>query len=145
MTAAADTAGGPARPLLGGRAHLLELARHVDARGELVPLTFADLGFPVARAFVVTAPDGSMRGGHAHAASRQLLLRVRGTIRVELRAVEQAEVVLLDEESPALVIEPGVWATQTYVGDDAALVVFSDAAYDPADYIDHPDLRERAT
>src|SRR5690606_35490931 len=99
----------------------------------------------VARAFVVTAPDGSISGGHAHAASRQLLLRVRRTIRVELRTAEDAEVVLLDAESPALVIEPGVWATQTYVGDDAALVVFSDTAYDPADYIHHADRRERAT
>ena len=30
----------------------------------------------------------------------------------------------------------GVWAQQTYVTDDAALVVFADTPYDPADYVD---------
>lgn len=143
MVAAEDTTRGP-RLLLAGRARLLDLVRHVDERGELVPLSFADVDFPVARAFVVAAPDGALRGGHAHAAARQLLLRVRGAIRVELRTAEEADVVVLDEQAPALLVEPGVWATQTYLGDDAALVVFSDAPYDPDDYVDEVDLRERA-
>jgi dTDP-4-dehydrorhamnose 3,5-epimerase-like enzyme len=120
---------------LAGRARLLDLSRHVDERGALVPLTFAEVGFPVARAFVVTAGDGSVRGGHAHAWSRQLLLRVGGVVRVELRTAEERDAVELDERTPALLIEPGVWASQTYLGPDAALVVFSDSAYDPDDYI----------
>lgn len=129
-----EPAGKP-RLFMAGRARLLELTRQVDERGALVPLAFADLGFPVARAFAVTAPGGTVRGGHGHRRSRQLLMRIRGVIRVELRTPSGTDIVDLDEETPALLIEPGVWANQTYLGDDAALVVFSDIAYDPDDYI----------
>lgn len=144
MTERGSTAQPAARPrlLAAGRARLLELGRQVDDRGALVPLAFTDLDLPVARAFAVTAPGGTVRGGHAHLRSRQLLLRIRGVIRVELRTASGVDIVDLDEEAPALLIEPGVWANQTYLGDDAALVVFSDTAYDPDDYVYQHELLE---
>src|SRR5690606_10246115 len=130
-----DAAFTPAALLAGGRARLLEVDRRVDERGALVPLAFADIDLPVVRVFAVTAADGTVRGGHAHLRSRQLLLRMRGVIRVELRTTTGMATVDLGEDTPALLIEPGVWARQTYVGADAALVVFSDTAYDPDDYV----------
>jgi dTDP-4-dehydrorhamnose 3,5-epimerase-like enzyme len=140
---AMTTSAGQPRLLAAGRARLLALNRQVDERGVLVPLAFTDVGFPVVRAFAITAADGTLRGGHAHRRSRQLLLRVRGVIRVELRGAAGVDLVDLDEATPALLIEPGVWAQQTYLGDDAALVVFSDSAYDPDDYRHEPhDARE---
>jgi hypothetical protein len=121
--------------LLAGRAALLSVTSHTDPRGKLASLDFSGLGFAAVRAFTVTAPDGAIRGGHAHRRGRQILMRVAGTIEVELRVEAAVQHVTLIEDAPALLIEPGVWARQTYRGADAALVVLSDTPYDPDDYL----------
>jgi dTDP-4-dehydrorhamnose 3,5-epimerase-like enzyme len=125
--------------LLSGRVRVLEPERFDDERGSLVPLAFDDLGFHVARAFVVNAPAGAVRGGHAHRRVRQLLLRASGTIEVEVRNEGEQARITLDAAQPAMLIEAGVWAVQRYVDDGAALVVFADGPYDPDEYVHTPD------
>ena len=122
---------------------VLELDRFRDERGSLVPLTFDDVAFRVARSFVVNAPRGAVRGGHAHRSVRQVLFRASGTIEVEVRHDGARALVTLDESNPALLVEPGVWAQQTYLDDHAALVVFADGAYDSTEYAhERPDAPE---
>lgn len=130
-------------PLLDGRVRVLELDRFQDERGSLVPLTFDDIGFDVARTFVVNAPRGTVRGGHAHRSVRQVLFRASGIIEVEVRHGGGRARVTLDESCRALLIEAGVWAQQTYVDDHAALVVFADGPYDSSEYAhERPDALE---
>jgi dTDP-4-dehydrorhamnose 3,5-epimerase-like enzyme len=120
--------------LLSGSVHLLELASFRDHRGALTPLTFDEVGFSAARVFVVTAPRGTVRGGHAHRRVRQIFFRASGVINVDFRR-EGAHVRLtLDEDHPAVLLEAGVWAQQTYVAPESTLVVFADGPYDPAEY-----------
>jgi dTDP-4-dehydrorhamnose 3,5-epimerase-like enzyme len=119
-----------------GLVRLLALPTLTDHRGNLTPITFADWGFAALRSFVVTAPAGSVRGGHAHRVCRQVLMRVSGVVDVDVRLGDLAETVRLDDSTPAVLVEAGVWARQTYVTDDAALVVFADLPYDPDDYVD---------
>lgn len=122
---------------------VLELDRFRDERGSLVLLTFDDVAFRVARSFVVNAPRGAVRGGHAHRSVRQVLFRASGTIEVEVRHDGARALVTLDESNPALLVEPGVWAQQTYLDDHAALVVFADGAYDSTEYAhERPDAPE---
>jgi dTDP-4-dehydrorhamnose 3,5-epimerase-like enzyme len=111
---------------------------HADGRGVLTPIAFAEHGFAVVRAFVVTAPDGSLRGGHGHRQCRQLLMRVRGEIRIDLAHAGRHARVVLGETVPGLLVEPGVWSRQAYLGDDAAMVVFCDTEFDPDDYFTDP-------
>lgn len=122
--------------LLDGQVRVLSLSTFTDDRGDLTPITFVEWGFEAARSFVVTAPAGSVRGGHAHREGRQVLLRVSGTVAIQVRYGPAAEIIRLDGATPAVLIEPGIWAQQTYVTDDAALVVFADTPYDPDDYAD---------
>jgi dTDP-4-dehydrorhamnose 3,5-epimerase-like enzyme len=123
------------RPLLlDGMVRVLELDRFHDERGSLVPLSFDDVGFTPARAFVVNAPRGAVRGGHAHRRLRQVLLRASGTIEVEVHHGGERATVTLDESCPAILIEPGVWARQTYPDDHSTLVVFADGPYDADEY-----------
>ncbi|MFE5672339.1 sugar 3,4-ketoisomerase [Agromyces sp. NPDC056523] len=124
--------------LLSGRVRVLELDRFDDERGSLVPLAFDDLGFRVARTFVVNAPAGAVRGGHAHRRVRQVLLRAGGTIEVEVRHDGEQARVTLDAARPALLIEPGVWAEQRYLDECAALVVFADGPYEADEYVHEP-------
>ena len=121
--------------LLGGLVRLLTVDRFRDHRGVLTPLSFDDFGFSVERAFVVNAPRGAVRGGHAHRRVRQLLFRASGSIDVEVSHAGLQARIALDEDRPALLLEPGVWAQQTYLDDDSTLIVFADGPYDSGEYI----------
>ena len=96
---------------------ILELESFRDDRGVLTPITFDDFGFSAARAFVVRAPQGSVRGGHGHRRVRQVLFCASGAIEVEVRHRGRAMLAsTLDERHPAALLEAGIWAQQTYVG-----------------------------
>ncbi|SFR99298.1 dTDP-4-dehydrorhamnose 3,5-epimerase [Microbacterium sp. cf046] len=120
--------------LLDGAVQILALEQFTDSRGSLTPLTLEEFGFHVARAFVITAPRGAVRGGHAHRRVRQVLFRAGGTIDVDVRRGDETARISLDERHPALLIEAGVWAQQTYRDDGATLIVFADGPYEAAEY-----------
>ncbi|MGW9631973.1 sugar 3,4-ketoisomerase [Agromyces sp. NPDC055520] len=120
--------------LLDGMVRVLALDCIRDDRGALTPVTFDDIGFSVARAFVVSAPRGAVRGGHAHRSVRQVLFRASGSIDVDVSHRGERARLTLDEARPAALIEPGVWAQQTYLDDHSTLIVFADGPYDSAEY-----------
>jgi dTDP-4-dehydrorhamnose 3,5-epimerase-like enzyme len=120
---------------LDGLVRVLDLDCFRDDRGALTPLTFNDVGFSVARTFVVSAPRDAVRGGHAHRRQRQVLFRASGTIDVEVSHDRTRAHITLDERRPALLIEAGVWARQTYLDDHSTLIVFADGPYDAGDYV----------
>src|SRR4051812_1364661 len=113
----------------------IDMRSFEDVRGLLSPIDFETYGFRPLRAFVVSAPSGSVRGGHGHRLGRQILMLVSGLIDVEIRFSGGTDLIRLDRERRALLIDPPVWSRQTYVGDHAAMVVFCDTAYDPEDYV----------
>lgn len=121
--------------LLGGLVRVLAVEPVRDHRGTLTPMTFDGIGFSVERAFVVNAPRGAVRGGHAHRRVRQVLFRASGSIDVEVSHGGLRARIALDEDRPAVLLEPGVWAQQTYVDDNSTLIVFADGPYDAAEYI----------
>jgi dTDP-4-dehydrorhamnose 3,5-epimerase-like enzyme len=122
--------------LLEGMVRILDLDCFRDHRGSLTPMTFDDVGFSVVRTFVVRAPRGAVRGGHAHRRVRQVLFRAGGTIDVDVSHRGDRARITLSEEHPAILIESGVWAQQTYVDDDSTLIVFADGPYEPGEYVD---------
>jgi WxcM-like, C-terminal len=118
-----------------GRMTLMHYALFEDDRGCLLPLEWPDLPFSPIRAFVVTAPDGAVRGGHAHHSGEQLLIRIGGAIEVEARYDDKMEQVYLDAHSNAVLIGARVWARQTYHGRDATLLVLANVPYEPLSFI----------
>lgn len=131
--------------LLNGHVRLIPLTSHVDERGSLNPIDLSESGLLPVRSFVVTAPAGAVRGGHSHQKCRQLLIRVSGTIDVKVKYGTQTETIRLSaapDDQNAILIEPGVWAEQRYLIDDATLLVFADQPYDPSDYV--PERRHDA-
>jgi len=124
----------------GGLAVSVDARAVSDARGTLWAVDFAD-GVPVdppfaaVRAFVVSAPDGTVRGEHGHVDGRQLLMRVAGEIRVDMAHGEETATTLLTAEAPAILISAPVWARQTYLGPAPAMVVFCDTPYRAESYV----------
>ena len=127
--------GGHGAGWFGGRAMTLPVETHVDDRGWLAAVDFDAVGFDVTRAFVVGSGHGIARGGHGHRQGRQLLTLASGRVRVDLRWGQQTASVVLSRDCRFLLVEPGVWASQTYLDRDSCLVVFCDTPYDPDDYV----------
>ena len=130
--------------LLNGSVRLIPLASYTDERGTLSPIDLVEVGLSPVRVFVVTAPAGTVRGRHGNRTCRELLMRVSGTTDFEVRCGAETETIRLSadpQDQTAILIEPGVWAEQRYLTDDATLLVFADRPYDPSDYVtDCPDV-----
>ncbi|TPI33029.1 hypothetical protein FJW08_07610 [Mesorhizobium sp. B3-2-1] len=123
------------RVLFGGKVAEISISVHRDARGVLTLVQFGRFGFQPRRAFVVTAPHGTTRGGHGHRTGRQLFMHVSGEIYIALRYREEVEQIVLDSTNKAVLIEAPVWSSQTYHGDNPTMIVFSDTEYDPKGYL----------
>jgi len=115
--------------------HFVPADRHDDHRGSLVCADFAALGFAAVRAFVVTGAPGAVRGGHAHRRGRQLLMLAAGEVVLDLVVDGVPRRVHLPGDARAVLVEPGVWAQETYLGEGSVLTVLCDTPYDPADYV----------
>lgn len=119
----------------GGKVIRIPTKAYEDDRGTLIPIEFGNYHFTTVRAFLVTAGHGSVRGGHAHANCRQILMRVSGEIEIEARYCGATERLTLNQANRAVLIEPLVWSRQTYRGEQPAMIVFCDMPYDRDDYI----------
>jgi len=112
---------------------------HRDARGLLTAIDFSQLPFRPERVFTVTdVPSGAQRGGHGHREQRQVLTCVTGRIQVELRAPGEGAVTLTLQSGDAVLVEPGVWAAQTYETPDSVLMVLASGPYDPDELFHEP-------
>ncbi len=118
---------------------VLDVPCHGDPRGWLTPIDFSGLPFQPARVFAVTdVPSGARRGGHGHREQRQLMVCARGRVHVELRVPGAEPETMTLQPGKGLLVEPGVWATQTYGTTDTVLVVLASGPYDPAELFHEP-------
>ena len=125
--------------LLGGQAKLVSLVGLSEQRGALIPFHFDQLPFVPRRAFVVKdVPAGTARGRHAHKSARQLLICPSGRVEVLLRSDGKEHTVALTPDSFGLLIEPRVWAQQTYLEAGTILLAFASGHYDPDSYLSQP-------
>lgn len=120
---------------------VIKLPHHFEDNGDLVVMEgLVNVPFAIARVFVVRAPDGAVRGQHAHRACAQFLTCPREVIEVLCDDGERTATFVLDHPNFGLLIPPGIWSEQTYRGQGAALTVLCDRHYDAADYIrEYPD------
>lgn len=119
-----------------GRARLVQLRRHVDERGALLPLEFGSLPFVPQRLFTVSGvAAGIRRGGHGHRTAQQLLVCLQGRVDLCLRLDDEEAQVSLRADGPGMLIGPRVWCQQTYAAADTVLLVLSDELYDSRSYV----------
>lgn len=106
-----------------------------DERGTLVAMNFGTVPFTVKRfMYIHGVPKNTKRGAHAHRTGHQLIVCLKGTIKVETEntsGVKKTHKLTANKElfMPAL-----TWAEQTYSAQGVVLVLCS-KEYDEGDYI----------
>jgi dTDP-4-dehydrorhamnose 3,5-epimerase-like enzyme len=117
---------------------LVKLPLFFEDNGELVVIEgVVNVPFNIARVFLVRAPDGAVRGQHAHRECSQFLTCPSGTVEVICDDGEQTAEFVLDHPNMGLLVPRGIWSQQTYKGPHAALTVLCDRPYEAGDYIRH--------
>jgi dTDP-4-dehydrorhamnose 3,5-epimerase-like enzyme len=108
-----------------------------DARGNLVVAEFSKhVPFPVVRLFYVYGvPANTSRGKHAHRRGRQYLICQSGRVHVDVDDGTQSRRIELNA-AQAVLIENGIFASETYVDQNSVLLVLCDIPYDRSDYIE---------
>ena len=116
--------------------YLVKLPHHFEENGDLVVMEgLINVPFKIARVFVVRAPEGAVRGQHAHKACAQFLTCPRGSVEIHCNDGNQTADFELNHPNLGLFIPPGIWAEQLYRTKDSALTVLCDRVYEPEDYI----------
>lgn len=116
-----------------GRVRVVSLESFSDGRGRLT--LFEAAGLVLRRVFLIDgAPDGVVRGGHAHQSGMQMLVCISGQVDLELFCAGRSVTITLDRPTVGLLVGPRVWARQIY-REKASLLVMSDEPYAPDKYI----------
>ena len=116
--------------------YLVKLPHYFEDNGDLVVMEgLVNVPFTIARVFVVRAPEGAVRGQHAHKACAQFLTCPRGAVEVDCSDGNQSAEFILNHPNIGLYIPPGIWAEQRYKTKDATLTVLCDRIYEQEDYI----------
>lgn len=126
----------PVPHILGG-ARWIVLKKFFDPRGALTAIEGAgDVPFDIKRVFYFyDVPVAESRGAHAHRQQSQVIICLAGGFDVEVDDGQQRKVVRLSRPWEALLLPPGLWASQTnFDGGTVGLVLASDH-FDEADYI----------
>lgn len=115
---------------------IVGLPHFIEDNGDLVVIEgCVNIPFDIARVFVVRAPDGAVRGQHAHRKCSQFLTSPSGTIEVVCDDGRQTAEFVLSHRNVGLLVPAGIWSKQTYRGPQATLTVLCDRRYEAADYI----------
>lgn len=115
-----------------------EIPEHRDGRGRLYVVESAGKadGFDIKRAFWITdVPKGVVRGEHANRCCTELLVPLRGSLRLWLTDGQHEAEILLDDPTKAIRILPMVWCRLWDFSDDVLLLCLADTTYDRATYI----------
>lgn len=122
--------------------YLVKLPHHFEDNGDLVVMEgLINVPFVIARVFVVRAPEGAVRGQHAHKACAQFLTCPRGVVEIECTDGSQSAEFELNHPNIGLYLPPGIWAEQRYIENGSALTVLCDRVYESDDYIrEFPDF-----
>jgi acetyltransferase-like isoleucine patch superfamily enzyme len=134
---AAAAAGTMSEAELPNEVAIVDVPIHLDLRGSLAAVEFADvLPFTPQRYFVVfDVPSEHVRGEHAHRSCWQFLTCLRGSVAVHLDDGFRRWALTLDEPGIGVVVPPLVWASQFNYSREAMLLVLASEPYRPDDYI----------
>jgi hypothetical protein len=119
-----------------GAVQAIELPRHSRDGGDVVVAEVAaQVGFPIARVFTVTAPRDGLRGDHAHIRCTQFMVCVHGAVEVICDDGRDKKAFRLDRNNLALCVPPTIWNNIFFRQDRSVVMVLCDRPYEAEDYL----------
>ncbi len=117
--------------------HILTFKRVTDGRGDLYAAEGGrDVPFDIKRVYYITnAPEGVRRGFHAHRTLRQVMICLRGSVKLRLFDGRAHEELTLDSPDTGVYVGPGIWREMVEFEKHSVLLVLASEHYDEADYI----------
>lgn len=112
----------------------IKLKEIVDRRGKLIVGQHLPW-VPKRLFFIRDVPKNELRGYHAHKACKQLLIAITGKVNILLDDGCSRQMVMLDDPSVGLELNPLVWSSQHYLTTDATLLVLCSEEHQPELYI----------
>ena len=117
---------------------MLEFPQHGDDRGHLVVVEgMKDIPFEIKRMFYIYGSDANVvRGRHANRRSEFVLINVAGQSKVRVDDGRGNEAVFsINRPHTGLYLPRMVWKDMYDFSEDSVLLVLSNEAYDPTEYI----------
>ena len=109
---------------------VIEFPYFSDERGETIPFELGeDFPFAVKRAYIVTAHDNKMRGGHAHTSEEELFVAVSGNVTALVNDGSGDQEIILDAKNKGLLVRNDCWHEFTDFSKEAVLLAFSSTHY----------------
>lgn len=122
-------------PMPRAQAHWIDLPHAADKRGVLTSIESGlDIPFEPRRVFYIRDARGE-RGLHAHRATRQLLIAVAESFRVEVSDGFTSVTYAMDNPNRGLYLPPMTWVRLHDFAPGAICLVLADTRYADASYI----------
>ena len=115
-----------------------KLVRFDDQRGSIYVLEEPSLPFIVKRFFITIHTQGE-RGSHAHIATKQLLICIKGSVEVHAIGRHVNFELSLNSPDTALYIPPKTWVQLKKITKDSIILVLASEPYEFGDYISNFD------
>ena len=90
--------------------------------------------FDIKRVFFIDAKNACTRGYHAHFNCNQLLVCMRGEVKLKVDDGENKIVIPMNSPYKGVLVKAGLWAEQEY-SSGSLIMVIADQEYDESDYI----------
>ena len=116
---------------------LIEFPLIKDPRGNLMFAEFPKhLPFQPKRIFMTyDVPQGSVRGEHGHKQLEQLIVCVKGSLKVTVDDGSVIEEYVLDTPGEGIYIPPLVWGIQSNHSEDCVMLVLASDVYNESGYL----------
>ena len=125
----------------------IKLNKIGDGRGNLTPIEYPkQISFPLKRIYYIYDVGKDIRRGfHSHNNLEQVLIAVKGSVKILVKTPFEEEEIELNNPSEGLYIGPMIWREMFDFSNDAVLLVLASHEYDENDYIrNYEDYLEKA-
>jgi len=108
-----------------------------DILGNLSFIEGEDFSFTIKRIYYIYGvKKGVIRGHHAHKKLQQMLICIKGKIRIKLNdGIDAPKSYILDHPSTTLFVDKMIWRTMEWLENDSILLVLASKSYNEKDYI----------
>lgn len=118
-------------------ARVIELSKHLDARGNLSVIEqLKDIPFEIKRTYwIYDVPGGEQRGGHAYRRNAELIVALSGSFDVVIDNGREAKTFPLNRSYFGLYVPCGLWRQMQNFSTNSLALILASTEYDASDYV----------